>query len=249
MRQFINIVESEAAQSPDRLEVLFRFMQAVKQGDRSGDIKQRERIPLTSHNLELVSDQIEYGWLVHFTEQFDQIKADGFRGVQDHRLLGQTRSIKQNFGPNGYNYAFPIPSKEASYEQSRNTGIEAYGGKAFAFKARYVRVFHKGDRQIQALFLSSEFNPTSAIELISMNNTERDEAISKYARYERTKYADFDRQTGQFIPSPDHQEVPLEQLRAWAKQSKGPAVLWKIENGPLAGKVGGWAQIIKAITK
>lgn len=233
----------------DRLETLFNFMKAVKDGDKSGDLKQRERIPLTSHNLELVSDGIEYGWLVHFTERFDHIKANGFRGVQDHRLLGQTRNIKHDVGPNGYNYAFPIPSKEASYEQSRNSGIESYGDKAFAFKARYIRVYHKGDRQIQALFLSSEFDPTNAIELTSGNNEEREDAILNVARYERTKFGSFDQQERKFIPSEDHVEVPLEQLRAWNKLSRGPAVLWTIGNGPSAGKTGGWAQVIKAITK
>lgn len=35
----------------------------------------------------------------------------------------------------------------------------------------------------------------------------------------------------------------------WTKAARGPAIIWKIENGPLAGKMGGWAQIIKAITK
>lgn len=115
--------------------------------------------------------EVRYGLLVHFTHDADGVLEHGLLGVDDHRRIGLTwdmdagpgmsASVGGKTGP-GFNFAF-----EAIGDGSDGWAGEAsgYGDEAFVFPAGYVRVWHRGDRQVQAVFLGEEADLSQAVRL------------------------------------------------------------------------------------
>ena len=239
MREIMKLFEAAPSSSSSGLQDLLNFMVAIKNGDKSNDIKSRERILKTSHNLRLISTEVEYGWLVHFTEDSNGLKSTPMQGVADFRQLGQTRGMARGGRTNeGFNYAFPVPSKEASYESSRSptSGMDPYGGDAFIFQAPYIRVYHTGDKQVQAIFQSSSFKAAEAIHLQAETNFDQYRARSRIYRYEN-----------QSINAPNPISYSPAEWQELRRQARQPSVLWNVLTGPRTGVKGGWAKVIKAV--
>ena len=218
----------------DPLETLLAFLTSIAAGEKPNNPPKsvyQNRYSLTSHSLKLLGTSIESGWLVHFTEVPDAIMGTGFHGGRDHRLIGRTRGIKLDYGKDGYNYAYPVPSKEASYESSRvpTSGMDPYGDTALFFKARYIRVYDRGDKQAQAVFLGREANMAEVIRVVRESNWERYEANARY-----------DRRWNDPTYSKEERERDIKLI-------KQPANFWVIENGPLKGFKGPWAKVVAKV--
>lgn len=90
-------------------------------------------------------------WLVHFSDDADDIASHGFRyGQPDERLLALTTHFTDAVRRRepGWNFGFEAGSPEA-YVASRRS---KYGRHAVLFRARHVLAMHYGDMERQAIF-------------------------------------------------------------------------------------------------
>lgn len=93
-------------------------------------------------------------WLVHFTEDPDDIVKEGFKyGTWDIRRLALTSYWNQETKTGGYNFAFTIPDARPG----------KYGTYAVVFQAPGLRVYHSGDEEYQVIFVGSTAKNIHAI--------------------------------------------------------------------------------------
>ena len=100
-------------------------------------------------------------WLVHFSDDADSIKQEGFTyGVDQMDKLGLTtyfgKSAKEH---GGYNFAFLADSRDAS--SAANGG--KYGSDAVLFRATGLKVYHHGDQETQIIFYGKDVNPNDIV--------------------------------------------------------------------------------------
>lgn len=97
---------------------------------------------------------IKNQWLIHFTDNADDIAREGFKyGVDDMTKLGLTTHLGEfdkKYG--GYNFAYLLNdfSKYAKGNYSR--GKYKYGKEAVVFNASGIKVWHYGDNEPQVIF-------------------------------------------------------------------------------------------------
>jgi hypothetical protein len=104
-------------------------------------------------------------WLVHFSDNADNIKSSGFvYGVDQMDKLGLTTylgKIEKEFG--GYNFAFIADSKYALHAAK----IGRYGKHAVMFRAPGVKVYHYGDQEDQIIFYGKDVNPKDIVLILN----------------------------------------------------------------------------------
>ena len=102
-------------------------------------------------------------WLVHFTDNSDDICSKGFKyGMMDMEKLGLTTSfIKNGFHKRsgGYNFAFEADSRYA--RQAANA--KKYGDHAVMFQSAGVEVYHYADEEHQIIFWGPSVDPRDII--------------------------------------------------------------------------------------
>jgi len=96
----------------------------------------------------LNSNRIQKGWLLHRTNNADQIESNGFLyGIEDMRLLALTTHIGDAYKKQGgYNFAF-TPKDFKHYGRRGH-----YGDELILFYAPYVYMHHYADDEPQAVF-------------------------------------------------------------------------------------------------
>ena len=107
---------------------------------------------------------VEHGFLVHFTHDPDAVAAHGLHGIRDLSALGLTFE-REGKEPGGVNFAYPTDGADLEAGATPNERGMHYGDAAFVFAARFVRIWHRGDGQEQALFCGAEFDPDAAVRL------------------------------------------------------------------------------------
>ena len=107
-------------------------------------------------------------WLIHFTNDPDKIKKEGFKyGTDDMSKLGLTTYYKKEskkYG--GYNFAFEADSRYASHAASD----EIYGNHAVMFKNAGVKTWHHGDEEEQVVFWGPDVKPADIVVLYRGND-------------------------------------------------------------------------------
>lgn len=101
--------------------------------------------------VDLVSPEVRHGWLVHASDEADDIDASGFeRGVCDLTKLALTTYLSdfEKCSP-GYNFAFEPDSFE---RHGLRWSEPKYGKGLVVFRAPYVLTWHSGDNEPQAIF-------------------------------------------------------------------------------------------------
>jgi len=100
-------------------------------------------------------------WLVHFSDNADEIKAEGFTyGIDQMDKLGLTTYFgKESKKYGGYNFAFLADSRDASHAAKAGK----YGKEAVLFKASGLKVYHYGDQETQIIFYGKDINPDNIV--------------------------------------------------------------------------------------
>lgn len=97
---------------------------------------------------------IKNQWLIHFTDDADDIAKDGFRfGVDDMTKLGLTTHLGEfdkKYG--GYNFAYLIHDFQRYAKGNYYRGKYKYGKEAVVFNASGIKVWHYGDEEPQVIF-------------------------------------------------------------------------------------------------
>lgn len=105
-------------------------------------------------------------WLVHFSDNAEDIAREGFKyGVDQMDRLGLTTYMshqEKEYG--GYNFAFIADSREADFI-SRDNLIPKYGRDAVLFQNSGVRAWHNGDEEEQIIFYGKEVDPRGIVYL------------------------------------------------------------------------------------
>jgi hypothetical protein len=95
---------------------------------------------------------IKNQWLIHFTNNANDIAKDGFKyGIDDVEKLGLTvyfSEFDKKYG--GYNFSYLV-SDFPKYAKGYR-GDYKYGKQAVVFKASGIRVWHNGDQEYQVIF-------------------------------------------------------------------------------------------------
>lgn len=102
------------------------------------------------NNPTLIKNQ----WLIHFTDNADDIAIEGFKyGVDDMTKLGLTTHLGEfdkQFG--GYNFAYTIGEFNKYAKGNYSRGKYKYGKEAVVFNASGIKVWHYGDGEPQVIF-------------------------------------------------------------------------------------------------
>lgn len=108
-------------------------------------------------------------WLVHFTDEPDQIAEQGFRiGIADINKLGLTTyfqkdAFEKKYG--GYNFAFFANSPDAEFAAEKHN----YGRHAVMFQNSGVDTFHLADEERQVIFNGEDVDPRQIVVLHCMS--------------------------------------------------------------------------------
>lgn len=120
--------------------------------------------PTTAH-MSLERDRLleRETWLVHFTDQPEEIQWNGFiYGVDQMDRLGLTKWLPDfDKEQGGYNFAFEANSRDASEAASRG----GYGRHAVLFQNSGVRTYHDSDQEYQIIFWGRDVDPGSIVVL------------------------------------------------------------------------------------
>lgn len=90
-------------------------------------------------------------WLLHFSDNARDIARNGFiygADEMDRLALTTNFSDKTRFAHKGYNFAFTVPSRDASNAASEGK----YGREAVMFMSSGVKTYHYGDEEHQVVF-------------------------------------------------------------------------------------------------
>jgi len=97
---------------------------------------------------------IKNQWLIHFTDNADDIAKEGFKfGVDDMTKLGLTTHLGEfdkKYG--GYNFAYLIHDFQRYAKGNYYRGKYKYGKEAVVFNASGIKVWHYGDEEPQVIF-------------------------------------------------------------------------------------------------
>lgn len=97
---------------------------------------------------------IKNQWLIHFTNNADDIAAQGFtKGVDDMTKLGLTTHLGEfdkKYG--GYNFAYTLSDFDRYGRGGRAWSSYNYGDEAVIFRASGLKLWHYGDEEPQVLF-------------------------------------------------------------------------------------------------
>ncbi len=116
---------------------------------------------------------IKNQWLIHFTNNADDIAREGFKyGVDDMTKLGLTTSLGEfdkKYG--GYNFAYLLSDfpKYSTRDYTRGGGYK-YGKEAVVFNASGIKLWHHGDQEPQVIFYGK--TATNIIPITSGENAD-----------------------------------------------------------------------------
>lgn len=105
-------------------------------------------------------DDVEDDWLIHFTEGDENIssilKSQSFHGISDMKYLActaQAAEDDENEGwvEGGYCFAFHIDDIDYNFKN----GYSHYGHCGFLFKSSGIKLYHKGDDELQVIFIGN----------------------------------------------------------------------------------------------
>lgn len=109
-------------------------------------------------------------WLIHFTDDPDSIKREGFKiGLDRMDRLGLTTWFKNEGGSKkygGYNFAFTADSKYAYYAMRKGS----YGKHAVMFRNSGVKIYHYGDEEDQIVFWGADVDPKGIVPMYGNGN-------------------------------------------------------------------------------
>jgi len=117
--------------------------------------------------------ELPRGWLVHCTPSGVEIASRGFTyGVQDKTKLGLTVHLDPYFKTGaGYNFAFtPDALDQLGYLNDEGC---PYGSDLVLFRAPSVAVWHKTDKEHQAVFWGPDAQDLSAFRLVGSDVYQR----------------------------------------------------------------------------
>jgi len=98
---------------------------------------------------------IKNQWLVHFTEDADDIAEKGFiYGVDDMTKLGLTTNLGKFYKQyGGYNFAYTLNDfKKYAKRSYIHGGGYKYGSEVVMFRSSGIRTWHNGDEEYQVIF-------------------------------------------------------------------------------------------------
>jgi len=99
-------------------------------------------------------------WMIHLTNDADRIEDKGFEyGHPDYDGIHLTtwKSDKSRKSTPGYNFAFPLRSRDADAALRQRK----YGSEAVIFKGTGIQVYHSGDEEQQIIFWGPSVDPAS----------------------------------------------------------------------------------------
>ena len=109
-------------------------------------VMQHDPVNAPSFMLMTYQGIIRNQWLVHMTDEPDEIARDGFRfGMYDLGRLGLTTYFTEKAKEIG-GYNFGVPVDDANQVEGK------YGKHAVVFRASGVNVYHSGDNEDQVIF-------------------------------------------------------------------------------------------------
>lgn len=99
--------------------------------------------------------EIQDSWLVHLTDEADQIKENGFEGFPNYEKLGLTTQLSKRH-PSGWVFACEPETFDKGECGSNERGESFYGTEAVLFKAPGLKVYHRTDKERQVIFWSED---------------------------------------------------------------------------------------------
>jgi len=118
-------------------------------------------------------------WLIHFTDQADEIKRHGFDNlIDDYTQLGLTAYIKKgkhNSSSEGYGFAYTLNNYHYASAGNHSKGWK-YGDECVLFKASGVTCYHNGDEEYQTIFKGDTVKNIIPISSVSYIDEEGNDA-------------------------------------------------------------------------